>query len=60
MRIALALLGASAVALVACSTEPEATALSAPPSTASGELEVFDPGFIDASVDPCHDLYHYA
>ena len=60
MRIALALLGASAVALVACSTEPEATALSAPPSTAPGELEVFDPGFIDASVDPCHDLYHYA
>jgi len=58
MRITLALLGASAIALLGCSTEPEATAPAAPPQAAG--TTVFDPNFIDASVDPCHDLYRYA
>ena len=56
MRIALALLGASAVALLGCSTEPEATA----PAVPTASLAVIDPSLIDVSVDPCHDLYRYA
>ena len=58
MRIAFALLGVSAAALIACSSAPEATAPAAAPAAAG--LAVFDPSLIDASVDPCHDLYHYA
>ena len=58
MRLAYTLLGASAAALLGCSTAPETATEPAPP--ASGQLTVLDPGFIDAAVDPCADLYRYA
>jgi len=50
MRFAFAVLGISAA---------EETA-SGPAAAAAGPVAVFDPGFIDASVDPCRDLYGFA
>jgi putative endopeptidase len=58
MRLTFALLGASAVALLGCSTTTEQAA--APAAAAPGQIVVFDPSIIDTSVDPCHDLYRYA
>ncbi|MEI9985864.1 MAG: M13 family metallopeptidase [Aliidongia sp.] len=58
MRLTFALLGASAVALLGCSTMTEQAA--APEAAAPGQIVVFDPSIIDTSVDPCHDLYRYA
>jgi putative endopeptidase len=61
MRLTLALIGVSAAALLGCSaTPPVASAPAAAPAVAPGTLTVFDPAFIDASVEPCHDLYRYA
>jgi putative endopeptidase len=59
MRFSLALIGAGAAALLGCTTNPQNASIPAAAS-APGEVTVFDPRFIDASVDPCHDLYRYA
>ncbi|MEA2829487.1 MAG: putative endopeptidase [Bradyrhizobium sp.] len=63
MRLTFALIGVSAAALLGCS--PASEVASVPPAapqaaTAPGALAVFDPSLVDASVDPCHDLYRYA
>ncbi|MGB8843404.1 MAG: M13 family metallopeptidase N-terminal domain-containing protein, partial [Aliidongia sp.] len=63
MRLTFALIGVSAAALLGCSPKTEVAAVPPPaeaPAAAPATLAVFDPSLVDASVDPCHDLYRYA
>jgi putative endopeptidase len=61
MRFTFALIGVSAAALLGCSPQPEIASAPTPaPAAAPGGPRVFDPTLIDASVEPCHDFYHYA
>jgi putative endopeptidase len=61
MRFTFALIGVSAAALLGCSPQPEVASAPAPaPVAAPSGPRVFDPTLIDASVEACHDFYHYA
>ena len=58
MRFAKTVIGLCAALLAANAKADDAPASA--PAAAPAAVTVFDPTFIDATVDPCHDLYRYA